>query len=285
MCIRHFGFAFLLWFPAELHGQSEVWSCTAPVLDHGLLDPKEETYLHGAKLTYTCNNGRKAADQGRWATSTCNNGTWSPPPQCINENACIPPNIPNGKYTEAQNGWYEEGTTISITCDTGYEHANKDTTATCVTGTWSSGPICQRSSSSSGSSVSEVQTVPIRNCGRKPSTENGDYVESDKMFLKYQCNSFYSLVGPKVVVCYSNNTWSKVPTCKAAFCALNTENHPVLNDVGLKYIKNGETETFKCKKLKWSWVTDHYAAVQCTDGEVQLGECCGWFQRNLDTCT
>lgn len=63
--------------------QSVTQSCSAPRLDGGLFDPKQEIYSHGTKLTYTCNDGRKPAAQGWWATSTCENGSWSPQPQCI----------------------------------------------------------------------------------------------------------------------------------------------------------------------------------------------------------
>ena len=62
------------------------------------------------------------------------------------EKACIPPTIPNAKYTENSNGWYEEGHIIRITCDKGYHDKNQDATAECINGTWSSVPVCESKS-------------------------------------------------------------------------------------------------------------------------------------------
>ncbi|XP_039458690.1 complement factor H-like isoform X2 [Oreochromis aureus] len=82
MCIKYFAFA-LLWFPGVLHAQSTTQACDAPTLDGGFFAPKQETYPHGTKLSYTCNEGRQLAMKGWWATSTCHNGRWSHEPQCI----------------------------------------------------------------------------------------------------------------------------------------------------------------------------------------------------------
>ncbi|KAL3987868.1 ficolin [Sarotherodon galilaeus] len=54
MCIKYFAFA-LLWFPGG--SQSTTQACDAPTLDGGFFAPKQETYSHGTKLSYTCNEG------------------------------------------------------------------------------------------------------------------------------------------------------------------------------------------------------------------------------------
>ncbi|KAE8291189.1 hypothetical protein D5F01_LYC10784 [Larimichthys crocea] len=61
------------------------------------------------------------------------------------DKACFAPTIPNANYTKNQDGWYEEGYKIRITCDTGYEPKNNDATAICTNGTWSSVPVCEKS--------------------------------------------------------------------------------------------------------------------------------------------
>lgn len=58
------------------------------------------------------------------------------------ENNCIPLTIPNGKYKEEDNGWFEEGEVIRVSCDPGYQHQNRVATAKCINGTWSSVPVC-----------------------------------------------------------------------------------------------------------------------------------------------
>ncbi len=111
MRARYLGFVLLVWFPGVHHGksikfnhlsfvlkitfqhsalllitvsaQSAEQNCDAPKLDHGYFVPEQETYSEGTKLTYACDNGRKPAVEGWWGTSTCENGKWSPAPQCI----------------------------------------------------------------------------------------------------------------------------------------------------------------------------------------------------------
>lgn len=58
------------------------------------------------------------------------------------EKACLPPIIPNGKYTENSDGWYEDKHKIRITCDKGYEHRDNDATAKCINGRWHAVPVC-----------------------------------------------------------------------------------------------------------------------------------------------
>uniref|UniRef100_A0A3Q1JIE1 Sushi domain-containing protein n=1 Tax=Anabas testudineus TaxID=64144 RepID=A0A3Q1JIE1_ANATE len=320
MCIRYLGFI-LLWFPGGLHSQSVTQSCSAPSLDHGFFAPKQEIYSHGKKLTYTCNDGYKPAEKSWWVTSTCENGKWSHQPQCIDESFCAEPNIPNGKYTKIQTGWYKVGATIGIRCDQGYEHKNQAVTARCqdgawttlpiceksinacseppkiqhaviinqeyqevfavdsevqyecedgftteggdtkefiycLSGTWTKGPTCSvRAKSDTGISIITSFIITVDNCGRLPHVPNGDVVEQGQMFLKYQCSSFYTRVGPEKVTCNSDGTWSPLPTCEAAFCTLDPAQYPYSNlrpGLGVEYIKEGETKNIPCKWDRWS---------------------------------
>ncbi|XP_037643546.1 CUB and sushi domain-containing protein 1-like isoform X7 [Sebastes umbrosus] len=464
---RYLGFVLLVWFPGALHAQSANVPCRAPRLNGGYLVPEQDTYPHGTKLTYACDNGRKPAVEGWWATSTCLNGTWSHEPQCIDEKACMPPTIPNAIYTENTNGWYEERDKIWITCNEGYEHKNRDATAECVNGTWSSVPICEKSihacgdppqiphaiiidqeyqevfpgdtevqyecedgytvegaeksiyciagnwtegpkcsrgtrpgtghggsgvggagggsttstgsgtqpagsrpgtgdggsaggghttstgsgtqpvgggsrpgtgdggsaggghttstgsgtqpvgggsrpdtgdggsagrghttstgrgtppvggGSSGSSGLNEMETehqiTTIRNCGNHPVVPNGDVVGNSQRFLRYQCAQFYKRVGPEDVVCYSDGTWSEVPTCRAAFCSVNTDEYPQLIPGGVKYIKDGETVRLECVHLDHWWTT-HYSVGRCTFGRLSLSRCCDWLDLKRNKC-
>ncbi|XP_040911073.1 complement factor H-like [Toxotes jaculatrix] len=374
MSARYLGFILLVGFPGMLHAQSAAQPCRAPRLVGGYFVPDQQTYAHETKLTYACDEGLKPAVEGWWATSTCQNGKWSPQPQCIDENACLPPAIPNAKYTENTNGWYEQGAKLRTTCDTGYEHKDWDATAECINGTWLSLPICEKSistcseppkvphavitnmgyqdvfvvdskvqylcedgyttdgthtnksvfclrghwaevptcsprsdtghggspvggtggsgtqpvdggsSSSSGSDEREITHItPIINCGRRPVISNGDVVDTGEMFLKYRCNSFYTRVGPDTVVCYSNGKWSEVPTCKVAYCSVDTDRYRDLESVGVKYIKDGEKVNLKCEDLE-SWWTGHYSVARCTNGRITFSRCCSWVTIKLNRC-
>nr|XP_033471024.1 CUB and sushi domain-containing protein 1-like isoform X1 [Epinephelus lanceolatus] len=437
MCVRYLGFL-LVWFPGVLNAQSAAQPCRAPRLNGGYLVPEKEAYFHGMTLSYGCDDGLKPAVEGWWATSTCHNGSWSHEPQCIDENACIPPTIPNAKYSANTNGWYKHEQTIRITCDEGYDYKDLDATAKCINGTWSSVPVCEKSThacgeppkiphaviihqtykelypvnsevqyecedeytldgagteksvycisgnwsagptciagretrpgtgqggsevggtggsrpgtghggsatgghttstgggtkpvgggsrpgtghggsatgghttstgggtkpvgggsrpgtghggsagsaSSSEEKETQLQITTIRTCGNHPVVPNGDVVENNPMFLRYQCAAFYKRTGPQSVVCYSNGKWSETPTCKAAFCSVDTGDYPELIPVGVKYIKEGEKARLECVHQE-RWWTTHYSVARCNNGRKTLSRCCDWWDLKRDIC-
>uniref|UniRef100_A0A3Q3JAD1 Sushi domain-containing protein n=1 Tax=Monopterus albus TaxID=43700 RepID=A0A3Q3JAD1_MONAL len=253
---RYLRFVFLIWFPGVLHAQGE--SCPAPVLDNGYFVLVKENDGK-AKLTYACDNGHKPAVEGWWATATCQNGKWSHTPRCIDENDCNPPTIPNAKYTEDANGWYKNGNTIRITCDKGYASKDWRATARCISGSWSSLPICE----------SKSVRCCVDNCGPHPNIPNGDVVQRDLMFLKYQCNANYTLAGPDTVVCYIDGTWSQLPTCTDTSCVFDTALYAgyYIHPSGVEYMKDGERKLFSCI---WQ---NAYIYVQCINKSLSFNQC------------
>ncbi|XP_034467069.1 complement factor H-related protein 1-like [Hippoglossus hippoglossus] len=206
MCSRYLGFILLVWFPGALHAQSAALHCPAPSLVRGYFFPVKETYSHDSKLTYACRNTHKPAVQGWWAESVCQHGTWSHTPRCIEEQACIPPTIANAKYTEASEGWYEEGHIIRITCDKGYEHKDNIATAKCINGTWSSLPMCE---------------ISIKTCRAPPKIAHAVIVDQgyQELFpedteVKYECEDGYSIEGSHnyTLFCLAG-TWTEGPMC------------------------------------------------------------------------
>ncbi|XP_040911069.1 complement factor H-like isoform X2 [Toxotes jaculatrix] len=207
MCTTCFGFILLIWFPGLLHAQSAVQPCRAPRLVGGYFVPDEQIYAHETELTYACDEGLKPVAEGWWATSTCQNGKWSPQPQCIDENACIPITIPNSKYTENENGWYAQGATLRTTCDKGYEHKNRDATAKCVNGTWSSVPVCEKSRST----CSEPPKIPHAVIIHREYQE----VFFADTAVQYECEDGYTVEGThinKSIICMSGD-WTEAPPC------------------------------------------------------------------------
>ncbi|XP_022610950.1 complement factor H-like [Seriola dumerili] len=207
MCIRYFGFLLLIWFPDALHAQNPSQSCSAPRLDDGFSSPKV-AYSHGTMLNYTCNDGLKPVVKVWWATTTCENGKWSHQPQCIDINACIPPTIPNGYYRENSNGWYEEGHIIRIRCEQGYEHRHQIATTRCISGEWSSLPICEKS---------------ITACGRPPKVPHAVIIHQryQEVFpadseVQYKCEDGYATEeasSSKSIFCIAGN-WTEGPMCR-----------------------------------------------------------------------
>ncbi|KAG7526016.1 hypothetical protein JOB18_035540 [Solea senegalensis] len=353
---RYFGFVLLVLFPVELHAQTAAEPCRAPRLVKGFVVPEQETYSHGSKISYSCDNGHKPAVEGWWATSTCHNGTWSQPPQCIDNNACIPPVIPNAEYTATSNGWHANKDVIRTTCDKGYEHKDYAATATCINGTWSSLPVCEKREDAcgtppqyphtvivnqkyqelfsvdsqvqyecehgyaidgtrtnksvicmggiwtegpqcsrqtatgsghggsgtavggAGSSGGGIHTVPVSRCGDPPRVEHAEVVETRDMFVRYQCNNFFTEVGPEEVMCFSDGRWSQLPTCESIYCSVDTDQSLKLLSVGMKFIKYGDNMELECRPNR-SWLTKHYAVVQCTDGKVNIGKCCSEYNK------
>uniref|UniRef100_A0A668VDL0 Sushi domain-containing protein n=1 Tax=Oreochromis aureus TaxID=47969 RepID=A0A668VDL0_OREAU len=297
MCIKYFAFA-LLWFPGVLHAQSTTQACDAPTLDGGFFAPKQETYSHGTKLSYTCNEGRQLAMKGWWATSTCHNGRWSHQPQCIGKlhflltlkriaynidyvmNACsVPPKIPHAVIVHQD---YQEvfaaGSEVQYECEDGYTaegaHNKK---SVCTQGSWAQGPTCSKSEGvtlclcgsreSTRYSAKKGTDSAVRSCGARPSIENAIIVEEGPMYLKYQCNGFYKLVGPDTVNCYSDGSWSKLPTCEEAFCVVDPARYARhgLAVTQSEYMREGETKTFRCT------TRGSYAYVRCTNRKIFTG--------------
>ncbi|XP_078029311.1 coagulation factor XIII B chain-like [Epinephelus lanceolatus] len=381
MCVRYLGFVLLVWFPGVLHAQSAAQPCRAPRLNGGYLVPEKEAYFHGTTLSYGCDDGLKPAVEGWWATSTCHNGSWSHEPQCIDEKACLPPDIPNAKYTASQNGWYKDENKLRITCDNGYEPKDRQITTKCINGTWSSVLVCEKSSDSCGeppkiphaviihqrhqevypvdtklqyecedgytvegadttklifcfsgnwtegptcsretrpvagqggsaevgtagghstSAGSGTQPVgggssttsgstdrdsgptfrPVDDCGAYPYIPNSDVVQKDRMFLKYQCKAFHTLVGEATVACYSDRTWSPLPVCKETFCVLDPAQDPLPNVKlsRVEYLKEGERKHFPCV---WR---DYSRLVQCTNRRITTTGCCHTYDHQRGVC-
>ncbi|XP_076601153.1 uncharacterized protein LOC143329231 [Chaetodon auriga] len=203
-CLR---FVLLVWFPGVLHAQSAALPCPAPTLSGGYFVPEHETYADEATLTYACESGRKPVVEGWWATITCQNGKWSHEPQCIDENACIPPEIPNAKITENPNGWYTAGQRVRITCDKGYEHKDNDATTICENGTWISVPACEKSTSVCDEPPKVNHAVIVRQGYQKL------FAPDSK--VQYECEDGYTVMGgdnKKTIFCISGS-WSEKPTC------------------------------------------------------------------------
>ncbi|XP_039878233.1 complement factor H-related protein 1-like isoform X6 [Simochromis diagramma] len=201
MCVRTLGFVLVL-FPGLLQAQG----CDPPRLVHGNFLPRQETYSDRTTITYSCDNEYKPVVEGWWATSTCERGKWSHEPQCIDESACFGPTIPNGKYPENSNGWYEDGSTLTITCDGGFEHQNQINTTTCGNGKWSSAPVCERSMSACSAPPKIPHAVIIN--------QRYQQVFAAGSEVQYECEDGYT-AHTKKSVCIQGY-WTAVPTCTSS---------------------------------------------------------------------
>ncbi|XP_029929850.1 complement factor H-like [Myripristis murdjan] len=187
--------------------QSQEESCWAPRLDGGYVVPAQQSYTHGSSITYACDNGRKPAVESWWATSSCQNGEWQPAPQCIDEKSCLPPVIHNAQYTENPHGWYSDSEKIRITCNSGYEFKNQDTTAVCKNGTWTSVPTCDKSNKACDAPPKIPHAVIINQ-------EYHDLFPEDSI-VTYQCEDGFTVGGDateQLLYCIVGN-WTQTQPC------------------------------------------------------------------------
>ncbi|XP_023152570.1 coagulation factor XIII B chain-like [Amphiprion ocellaris] len=269
MCVRHLAFVLLIWFPAVLHAQKAEQPCPAPQLDHGYLVLEKEN-----QLTYACDEGYKPTAEGWWATSTCENGQWSPKPQCIEEKSCLPPTIINGNYFENPNGWYAEHRTITIKCDDGYELKGQPERIRCINGTWPPLPVCEKSPNACDGPPQIPHAVIIKQGYQEVFVENSKVV--------YECESGYTTDGIATetsVLCSSGN-WTGIPSCHV-YCLIdpanyNQDNYQVTK---VQYLKEGEK-----KKIRCPYWPGAFSNFRCTNGRIAHTQCCEEYYIDQGRC-
>ncbi|XP_062284729.1 complement factor H-like [Scomber scombrus] len=210
MCIRYIGFLLLILIPDLLHAQSAKESCHAPQLDNGYFETEQESYRDEESLNYACDEGHKPVVEGWWATSICKNGTWSHEPQCIDEKACSPPNIPHAEYNQEQEHWHEDGFKLRVSCQNGYEHKDRIATTVCSNGAWSPQLVCERKFSACDMPPKIPHAVIIHQ-------EYQDVFSQDSV-LQYECEEGFTVEGVntnKTIICIAG-IWTSGPQCSEA---------------------------------------------------------------------
>ncbi|CAN9503147.1 unnamed protein product [Ophioblennius macclurei] len=207
MRMRSLRFVLLVWLVGVLHAQTSTRFCRPPSLNRGYFLPDRSIFHHDSRITYACDAGHKPTAEGWWATTTCEDGKWSPEPRCIDENACLPLSIPNAEYAENSNGWYEQGSEITITCNKEYEHNGQDSSARCVAGSWIPVPVCEESSNNCGEPPKVLHAVIIN--------EEHQDVYAANSRVQYECEDGHTTEDgntKKTISCVAGK-WSTGPTC------------------------------------------------------------------------
>ncbi|KAM9719548.1 uncharacterized protein ACNS7B_020329 [Menidia menidia] len=136
-----------------------------------------------------------------------------------------------------------------------------------------------QSCSTDGNNKPNITTVD--NCGQFPVVKDGVNYQVGNCSLKYECVKYYKLEGSENVVCYSDGTWSQIPTCRANYCSVNTTNYDDLKSTGVAFIANGSTKRLECVD---KFQSQNYALVKCEDGKLNISKCCNMVQINTNTC-
>ncbi|XP_029380579.1 complement factor H-related protein 2-like [Echeneis naucrates] len=247
--------------------------CIAPELDFGYFIPEQVTYPSQFVLTYGCENGYKPAEEAWWATTTCQNGEWFPAPKCIDEKACIPPTIPNGRPINNPRGWFEDGSTMTTKCDSGYVHKDRIERAMCNNGNWTSLPICQE------------RILP---CSEPPNLSHAVIVQEPKEVYDHLTDVMYQCVDGYAINTWSNKQnifcragrWDELQPCHVS-CSVDTAEYPDLVPAGVQFLKNNEGVFLLCKKKRFYWIAVHHSFVQCKNGKATLSKCCSVTERDI----
>ncbi|XP_042561562.1 complement factor H-related protein 1-like isoform X2 [Clupea harengus] len=175
--------------------------CQRPFVENGFFHPDQQTYPDKETVNYRCDSGYKPITEGWWSTITCEQGTWSPDPKCIDKDDCIPPEIRHGRVTEPKKSSYWNRNTVKFACNTGY--LSKDSQLTCQNGDWTPLPICARNQFSC-SAPPRVFDAVIEQEFRDIFDENESVV--------YDCIDSYTMIGRSRSTC-SKGTWTEPPSC------------------------------------------------------------------------
>lgn len=284
---RCLGFALLVCFPGMLLALRAVEPCPDPKLDDGFFVLEEDANSHERKLIYACNNGYKPAVEGWWATSTCQNGAWSPKPQCIDEKACLSADIPNAIYTQSENGWYGETVSFRITCDDGFYPKHHRVIARCMNGSWATLPVCEKRSNACPEPTKVPHAVIIQHKHQDVFAVNSQ--------VKYQCKDGYTLEGDNPVFCIDGE-WTGPPTCSAdstpntghsgstgqggerrcTLQPLRYARYGIRADKTIYTLSEGQEKYLHCQ---WP---NTFSLSRCINGELQVSRCCDsyTFQNN-----
>ncbi|KAF3837384.1 hypothetical protein F7725_004848, partial [Dissostichus mawsoni] len=200
------------------------------------------------RIWVRCDEGYEHKDRG--ATAQCINGAWSSVPICeileSTESCGDPPKIPHAVIIGKG---YQENCSVSVKMDiVQREQTPKQSFASQETGL-------------------KAQRAVIDNCGTPPVVANGDVVKSNARYLQYQCAAHYERVGPKMVGCYSDGTWSEAPTCNATYCSVDTDELSHVKSVEVRFIYDGTKAHWECSRSGIFFVQ-----ARCIRGKVKLSE-------------
>ncbi|KAM4722865.1 coagulation factor XIII B chain-like [Rhinophrynus dorsalis] len=165
----------------------------------------KSVYINGDTVEMRCDPGfiRHGSNM-----TTCHNGKWSSPPQCIYSQPCYnPPVIENGGLTkESEKREYAAGDVVKYQCNTGYSISGS-AESLCLNGRWQTTPIC------TGNDCGRAKIIPHATI----QDEKTNYKHADSVV--YVCLPGYKLVGDSPAKCI-NGEWKQIPAC--AYLGLNS---------------------------------------------------------------
>ena len=197
----------------------------------------ENSFFYNSTVMYECDFGYSILGQ---SSITClSNGTWDNSiPMCLIINCSDPGNPINS--IQINGGNFSYNSTVSYSCELGYNLTGADTLTCLATGSWDAPvPLCH----------------PV-NCGNPGTPING--ARNGNLYtynsnISYQCDSGYSLFGSLILICLPNGSWNgSVPLC-----------YPNCNDPGT--LDNGQ-------RVGNSFIYNAVVLYSCNNGYNLIGE-------------
>ena len=145
-------------------------------------------------------------------------------------------------------------------------------------------------------------SVSVDICGDPPKIPKAVVARTLRRSVKYSCQQYYKRLGPESVRCYSDGTWSELPSCEgihksvlkachrrrleknqvnklfffsfcaASFCVVNTLEYPDLKPAGEIYLEDGNTVRLECVD-RAEWWFNNYSDGECNNGIIHLSRC------------
>ncbi|XP_052776697.1 sushi, von Willebrand factor type A, EGF and pentraxin domain-containing protein 1-like [Mya arenaria] len=235
-----------------------IVTCVPASVPNSSKSPDQATYDYATSVTYSCTTGYEHT--GGDLTRTCQADTmWSGTTPTCSIITCVPASVPNSSKSPDQ-ATYDYATSVTYSCNTGYEHTGGDLTRTCQADTMWSGttPTC---------SIITCVPASVPNSSKSPDQATYDYATS----VTYSCTTGYEHTGGDLTrTCQADTTWSgTTPTCSIITCgAPANAAFATYTAVQASYIYS-ESVTYVCDT--GYWITAGDVTRTCTVGSVFTG--------------
>ncbi|XP_068197279.1 coagulation factor XIII B chain-like isoform X2 [Antennarius striatus] len=135
---------------------------------------------------------------------------------------CAAPTLEGGVFAPHEES-YPHGMTLVYNCEDGLKAAAVDSwwaSVKCQNGRWSHTPQCSPIDLTDPGAGLGLGFTEVSKCGHDPIIPHWRGMTVTPMYITYSCKPGYALVGSEKVMCYNDGMWTKIPTCREAFCII-----------------------------------------------------------------
>ncbi|XP_060228003.1 C4b-binding protein alpha chain isoform X2 [Meriones unguiculatus] len=219
----------------------EKITCAQPNISHGtIISGLRTTYKHKDAIMFACKKG--SILRGSNLIRCEADGNWNPSPICELSSCTDIPDIPHAFWLHSpkpkKDGTYAVGTVLRYRCQSGYEHATKDSMTVICRKDFSWSPfkgckeICCPIPDPKGVRVIQhTKTYPENGC---------TYFSGDTVLYKCHDDKAFS------ATCKSDGTWDpRTPSCDQTLCPKPEIRNGMLSSNKEQYIES-ENVTIQC---------------------------------------